>query len=608
MDDRQHDIVTKIIEGGKCSIICGFAGTGKSTLIRELHRRFEGTSRPRPNLPNRMGVVSLCAPTGAAAHNIQGLTVHRVFNIRIYNEKVEKCISRIKTNPMVKDAIVDMDLLVIDEMTLLSVDTLERIDKICKSVRRNPANFGGLQVVLVGDPLQLPPVTDRKLSASDADKRKNIVGNSATRNMYFDREDVFTLTKVYRQENKDFGELLLSVGMGKYTRYTRNKFAQYMMSGSDEIPEGYTCLYATNAKADAKNAVELNKLTGESRKYDDTYVYTPRMVKQRGGGPDDQLVPAILTEVNKSMLRIAAEHHNHVLGTLELKVGAFVMVTQNSGKDTGIYNGLTGYIVRLPSTTSNAVYICTNKKKMDRYIDLPENKYAGFLDVYKIDCVGILSMGTFLSNHGRINISRFPLKMAYALTTHKSQGSEFDKVYVDCDGATQPGQLYTAFTRAKDPNHFKIVNMPHRIPFSREAVDFYLSHPPTEIQLPAHPMHTSTPAPAAVRPVSPPHETITPVVTIPQPMLHANKTTTPSLTSSPTQTQFTQSSYTSQTNVTSAIAPIDKYTDEDYDMIPDWEDGDPQSYIDGDSLDGNLVIFNPEPVQKKRKLFNFSKV
>jgi len=130
--------------------------------------------------------------------------------------------------------------------------------------------------------------------------------------------------------------------------------------------------------------------------------------------------------------------------------------------------------------------------------------------------------------------------------------------------------LYTAFTRATDPKYFKVVNMPHGIPYSRTAVDFHLSHPPVEIILPC------------VTPVET-HEPVVPPVEIHKPV------------SSPTTII--------KSTPVSIATHVDKYTDEDYDMIPDWED-DNEPYTD-DSMDGHLSIFTHHPPTKKRKLNTF---
>ncbi len=371
--------------------ITGRAGTGKSTLL-QLFRK-----------ATRKKAVVL-APTGIAALNVRGQTIHSFFGFppRFLQAKD---IFKSRHHKLYKN----ISVLVIDEISMVRADMLDAIDRFLRINRENPMPFGGVQMVFIGDLFQLPPVI-----ASDEEKR---LFQYVYESPYFFSSHVLRdfplemmeLKKVYRQENRHFLRLLDAVRVNQLdwedledlnARYQPNFEAQGF----------FITLSPRNAKVDAINHRELMNLATREFVYDAVVT----------GIFDQKAYP---TEPQ-----------------LRLRIGAQVMFVKNDPEGKYV-NGTLGKVVELDV---DVVKVMIEEDNSIREIDvIPQTwemlRYTQSLtDPTNIEAEVV---GTF---------KQYPLRLAWAVTIHKSQGKTFDKVVIDMDkGAFEFGQTYVALSRCR---------------------------------------------------------------------------------------------------------------------------------------------------------------
>lgn len=376
---------------GRSMFITGKAGTGKSTLLQ----LFRQTTR-------RKAVV--VAPTGIAALNVKGQTIHSFFGFPprplnphdIKKRRDRKLYQKLET-------------LVIDEISMVRADMLDNIDYFLRINRDNLRQpFGGVQVVFFGDMFQLPPVL-----ASDVETH---LMNSRYDTPYFFSARVFQdgyamemleLRKVYRQENRHFLRLLDDIRLNRLDSEDLATLNERHVPNFDP-PEYYITLSTRNARVDSINRQKLDAIPLQAKGY------TARVT----GDFPPHLFPAELA--------------------LSLKPGAQVMFVKNDPQRRFV-NGTIGTIEKLES--GSATVRVEDRSGQYQYIEVEPVDW----DVvrYKLEGTSIETetIGTF---------TQLPLRLAWAITIHKSQGQTFDKVIIDLDrGAFEFGQTYVALSRCR---------------------------------------------------------------------------------------------------------------------------------------------------------------
>ncbi|MDD4341892.1 MAG: HRDC domain-containing protein [Kiritimatiellae bacterium] len=381
---------------GRHLFLTGKAGTGKTTFLQTLHGR----------LPKQMVVT---APTGVAAINAGGVTLHSFFQLPFGplagrgSEQPRYRFSRDKV-AMIRG----MDLLVIDEISMVRADLLDAVDEVLRRFRDRRKPFGGVQLLMIGDLQQLPPVVkdaERGLLEQQYET-PYFFGSHALRETDY---ACIELTEVYRQQDGRFLDLLNLV---RDDRLSPEALAELnRRHRPDFVPaddEGYITLCTHNAQANRLNAAKLRDIAAPARYF---------AAEIDGDFPENSYPtdPAI-----------------------DLKVGAQVMFIKNDpSPDKRFYNGKIG---RVTSMTDDAVMVhCP---------DAPEDIRAEPLQwdniKYTIDPATNRIAETVTGRFQQI-----PLKLAWAITIHKSQGLTFERAIVDAQAAFAHGQLYVALSRCK---------------------------------------------------------------------------------------------------------------------------------------------------------------
>ncbi|MEY3742109.1 MAG: hypothetical protein RL371_1012 [Bacteroidota bacterium] len=392
--------------------LTGKAGTGKTTLLRKI-------------MASTHKNAVIVAPTGIAALNAGGVTIHSFFQLPFagfipefgaqpaFSESVkfetkQTLLRHFTMNKTRLKMIRNIDLLIIDEVSMLRADLLDAIDWTLRNVRRVHEPFGNVQVLFIGDLLQLPPVVKQEEWQILRNHYQGIFFFHAkvlqeTQPLYIE------LSKIYRQQDQDFIQLLNQLRNNQMSSEDLQILNQYVRPDFDaNKEEGYITLSTHNAKADQINAIALEALPEKLWSY---------------------------------AAEITGDYPKHLYPlepTLELKLGAQVMFIKNDlSLEKNYFNGKMGKIKALSSD--------------EILVEFPEEKKT--INVEKFEWSNIRyelnaatgeveekTIGTFV---------HYPLKLAWAITVHKSQGLTFDKAVLDVSEVFAPGQAYVALSRLR---------------------------------------------------------------------------------------------------------------------------------------------------------------
>ena len=413
-----QDVLEELENTNQSFFITGRAGTGKSTLLN----LFRNTTRKK---------VVVVAPTGVAALNVKGQTIHSFFGFPPRPD-FESHITKRKSRKMY----LRMEVLVIDEISMVRADILDGIDKFLRINREKNIPFGGVQVVFFGDLFQLPPVVANHMERVkfQTEYESPYFFSAEVINRDFDLQ-VIELRKIYRQDNRHFIRLLEAIRTNTID-YDDLEDLNERYVPEFESEEFYITLTSRNKTADAVNIRELAALEGVS------YYFNAKIE----GKFEPRLFPAP--------------------GTLELKLGAQVMFIRNDVINRAYVNGTIG-IVR--SISQDKVIVEIEDQNGDRK-EIKVEKEEWEILKYRVSKVGAIEsevIGTF---------SQLPLKLSWAVTIHKSQGKTFTKVIIDmAGGAFEHGQTYVALSRCRslDGIVLKTKLTPRDVMVDPRIVDYY---------------------------------------------------------------------------------------------------------------------------------------
>ncbi len=415
-DNQEQLLAWQILNETNCSLfLTGRAGTGKTTFLKKLCQY----SQKR---------IVVAAPTGIAAINAGGVTLHSLFQLSFGvhvpgEEPRESTSKRFAFSKEKRQVIRTMDILVIDEISMVRADLLDAVDAALRKYRNRHLPFGGVQLLLIGDLQQLSPVvteSDEQFLRSYYDSYYFFGAQALRAIEYFTIE----LQKVYRQEDNYFISLLNAIRdncADEAVLQALNK--RYIPDFSPEDSEGYVRLMTHNRQADAVNEKRLLELV--TRKM--TYHCEIKDKFPEGSYPADE--------------------------QLTLKVGARVMFIKNDpSEDKAFYNGKLGQVINLDDEIVSV--LCDGEKMPIEVHPLEwENVKYTTNDLGKVEEV---IEGSF---------KQMPLRLAWAITIHKSQGLTFERAIIDAAGSFAHGQVYVALSRCKS-----LEGLVLRSPLMRHAI------------------------------------------------------------------------------------------------------------------------------------------
>ncbi|HEY0298706.1 MAG TPA: helix-turn-helix domain-containing protein [Arachidicoccus sp.] len=393
--------------------LTGKAGTGKTTFLKYI----------KSSCTKKLAVA---APTGVAAINAGGVTIHSLFqlpfgtylptltnvypaaeNQNVYNK--HQLLSKLKIRHSKQQLIRELELLIIDEVSMVRSDTLDAIDEVLRHVRQRPGlPFGGVQMLYIGDLFQLPPVVQNH--------ETRLLSEYYASPFFFDAlalKDVqplyLELKKVYRQSNEQFIQLLNRVRNNEVDNEDLQQINSfYNPDFNPGKEENYITLTSHNAIAERINQQALKELPGK--------LYSFEAVVERD-------FPERMFPMEK---------------TLQLKEGAQIMFIKNDkGEDRKFYNGKIGIIESVKDKEIKVRF-----KDESDLLELKPEKWQNVQYAYnnETDKIDEDELGTF---------SQYPIRLAWAITIHKSQGLTFDKAVIDAGASFAAGQVYVALSRLR---------------------------------------------------------------------------------------------------------------------------------------------------------------
>ncbi len=421
--------------------LTGGAGVGKSFLTMELIRSYRVQGKN----------VIVLGSTALSAFNIGGVTLHSFFAFKRcqnYDELYYEDRKQKDKLEKLKRILKQCDLLVIDEISMVSALLMEMI-----YYRLTRSGFNG-KILLAGDFFQLPPVIKYKENQNQNTLFQNTLyafSSQAWNDLKFINLKL-SITK--RTLDKQFYEYLFFLRIGEVNKEMLNFFKKMLISSKNllEYMDEYTLLCATNKKTNYINTEKLNLLQGKESIFN-------AKAEKLDSTLDDKTYEQWINGLNS-------------LSGLKLKIGAKIIFCVNN-KEENYYNGEQGVVLDFIKDKEQECILI--EKNSGERLKLKPYEYT--LEEYELDKDEKLEVKT------KAKFVQFPIKLAYAITIHKSQGMSIDKLICDIDGIFEKGQLYVCLSRAINPSNLKIVynyKMPFEdyflkiLKFDKEVKQFYL--------------------------------------------------------------------------------------------------------------------------------------
>lgn len=395
LTESQTNGLTVLNSDNNC-FLTGHSGTGKTYLMNKWLN------------DNKHLKINITASTGMAAILINGKTFHSFFGLGLGEGDSFKLLSKALKNSKVKRNIKNTDVLLIEEVSMLSGYLLTVAESVCKIVKGSEKPWGGIKIIAIGDFAQLPPITKGSNSTFDWCFNSDVWRESEFTNIL--------LKEPVRTANKEFLDILDKIRYGKKCPSILKFMKEREISEEDSYDFEGTRLYPFVAKAEEYNKRKLNDIDKE-------LITLPTKFKAVRNDPN------LLAQIKKNI---------PIPEVLEIKIGALVMLRTNEENGRWV-NGTLAIVKK---------YDAKHKKLILRYLEYDLNfEVHQYTFEIKDDNEKVLASAT-----------NFPLILAYATSIHKSQGASIDRLLVDLHGVWEYGQAYVALSRTTNPDNMRIMN------------------------------------------------------------------------------------------------------------------------------------------------------
>jgi ATP-dependent DNA helicase PIF1 len=427
---KEQDCAYKLYKDKKNVFVTGPGGSGKSELIRNIYKDAIAIQK-------NIKVTSL---TGASALLLEckATTIHSFFGIgSTLKGSINYLTNRALLKKRVKTQLNELDILVVDEISMMSGKLFDLLDSIARKARKNDSYFGGLQLIFSGDFYQLPPIGEDEYT-------KQFCFESLNWDAIFGI-NIVILKRVFRQKDNEYIKILNQIRKGKISRKSYEILLNYVgrkyNAETDKVPKPIQ-LYPRKRMVENVNSRELNMLVGKEYKYilEECSSYS-------------SIYPEEEVENEKRFLLNSVSCEKELL----LKVGCRVLCIVNLDLDgeLPICNGSAGKVTRIDESNGYPYVKFTNGSEI------------------------LMGQHEFISeNIKTISIKQIPLILAYSISIHRSQGCGFKSMEVDIgDSVFEEGQTYVALSRLKDLSGLYIKSLDlHKIKANVRVTEFYKKH------------------------------------------------------------------------------------------------------------------------------------
>ena len=392
--------------------LTGAGGTGKTSLVKMFMRNHAGSR-----------YIAVTSTTGTSALILNGTTIHSYLGIGCGNSSIDVIVQKIFSWSWLRKRWLSLDCLFIDEISMLDPDLFDKIEEIARIVRNSKKPFGGIQ--LSGDFCQLPCVGTDRFCFEASSWNKCI-------------DHTIYLTEIIRQNNPVFQEVLNSIRMGDITEQVREVLdSRVGVELHNTFGIKPTKLYSKNIDVDRVNNEELDTLAEDGRQF---YEYEMEFHVYSGVSNKETVIEKYKKSCNAPL-------------TLQICKGSQVMLLKNLDMENGLANGSRGVVIGF-----------VNEMPVVRFLNGEERLIEH--NEWEVE-----------ENEKRILQARqIPLKVAYAISIHRSQGCSLDYAEVDLSGIFEYGQAYVALSRVKSLEGLSIVSIDYDLIVAHpKAVEYYMS-------------------------------------------------------------------------------------------------------------------------------------
>jgi ATP-dependent DNA helicase PIF1 len=414
---------------GKSFFLTGSGGSGKSFVLNKIIEHF----RAKHGLDESKKTLGVTAMTGASACLISGSTLHSWANISLGLKPAKEIVKKIRLKPLSVERWRNCKLLIIDEVSMMSLELFEKLDEIARVLKTNNNFFGGIQMIFSGDFAQLPPI-------ERDGGRVSFVFQSQLWQRQLDSSTVY-LTQIVRQTDPVFQGVLTQARLGELTPESRailrsrvvdDKKIKELMHSKTIQP---TVLYSYRAQVESINEERLTKLIekgSESHRYLPEYSYLIHTYL------DPLQKRTLKTQISKlfgknadpsQLLDYPPLSGNRGNTIVTLTIGAQVMLTYNLAVEEGLANGSRGYIFSFENVGDESRPVV----KFDNGIQKTLERVTTITEQLGVDLL----------------VMQYPLALAWSTTIHKAIGSTITSVIADLSNCFSPGQSYTALSRCR---------------------------------------------------------------------------------------------------------------------------------------------------------------
>lgn len=414
--NQEQEYVLGLVKAGKNVFVNSPAGTGKSALLKHVKNTFVDK------------VVGVTSTTGISALNINGSTLHSFLGIGLGLDDVDDLYDKVTRNPIKKKAWSSLDLLIIDEISMLHPTLFKKLEKLARRIRKNSSPFGGIQLLMAGDLFQLPCV----------DKSSTLIVRSSTFNRCVD--DVVELTNIMRQNDLNFKKILNKIRVGTVDDEVESALSSRFLKAPKDSAIKPTMLFCTKDSVEKLNNDMLDGMAAKGAQF---YEYEMSF----------QCLDALAFNYAKSTFCKSSTTPT----VLHLTERAQVMLTWNLNPT--LVNGSRGIVTGFDHCGYPIVEFMSGQSETVQPVKFTLHSIVQG----KMRIVGYAT--------------QIPLKIAYALTVHSCQGSTLDCAALDLRRTFEYGQVYTALSRVKslDGLYLKKFNF-ETIKAHPEALKFVKRH------------------------------------------------------------------------------------------------------------------------------------